>query len=125
MPLFQVKSQSQTCTLPDAAGDYAAAQRLAQYRLGRDAVYFPAFPATRYIPFAAVSKVMARHTSMPLTGCCGKALPMICVRLFYDGEFYQDFMFENLKEADRLLDAVQAARPELDIERPASVVKAI
>ena len=30
MPLFQVKSQSQTCTLPDAAGDYAAAQRLAQ-----------------------------------------------------------------------------------------------
>ena len=107
MPLFQVKSQSQTCTLPDAAGDYAAAQRLAQYRLGREAVYFPAFPGTRYIPFAAVSKVMARHTSMPLTGCCGKALPMICVRLFYDGEFYQDFMFENLKETDRLLDAVR------------------
>lgn len=125
MPLFQVKSQSQTCTLPDAAGDYAAAQRLAQYRLGRDAVYFPAFPATRYIPFAAVSKVMARHTSMPLTGCCGKALPMICVRLFYDGEFYQDFMFENLKETDRLLDAVQAARPELDVERLTSDVKAI
>lgn len=125
MPLFQVKSQSQTCTLPDAAGDYAAAQRLAQYRLGRDAVYFPAFPATRYIPFAAVSKVMARHTSMPLTGCCGKALPMICVRLFYDGEFYQDFMFENLKETDRLLDAVQAARPELDVERITSDVKAI
>ena len=125
MPLFQLKSQSQTCTLPDAAGDYAAAQRLAQYRLGRDAVYFPAFPATRYIPFAAVSKVMARHTSMPLTGCCGKALPMICVRLFYDGEFYQDFMFENLKETDRLLDAVQAARPELDVERLTSDVKAI
>ena len=125
MPLFQVKPQSQTCTLPDAAGDYAAAQRLAQYRLGRDAVYFPAFPATRYIPFAAVSKVMARHTSMPLTGCCGKALPMICVRLFYDGEFYQDFMFENLKETDRLLDAVQAARPELDVERLTSDVKAI
>ena len=125
MPLFQVKSQSQTCTLPDAAGDYAAAQRLAQYRLGRDAVYFPAFPATRYIPFAAVSKVMARHTSMPLTGCCGKALPMVCVRLFYDGEFYQDVMFENLKETDRLLDAVQAARPELDVERLTSDVKAI
>ena len=125
MPLFQVKSQSQTCTLPDAAGDYAAAQRLAQYRLGRDAVYFPAFPATRYIPFAAVSKVMARHTSMPLTGCCGKALPLICVRLFYDGEFYQDFTFENKKLADRLLDAVQAARPELPVERLAADVRAI
>ena len=50
---------------------------------------------------------------------------MICVRLFYDGEFYQDFMFENLKEADRLLDAVQAARPELDVERLTSDVKAI
>ena len=124
MPLFQLKSQSQSCTLPDAAEDHSASSRLAQYRLGREAVYFPAFPGTRYLPFGAVSKVMARNTSMPLTGCCGKALPMICVRLFYDGEFYQDFMFENLKEADRLLDAVQAARPELDIERPASVVKA-
>ena len=117
MPLFQVKSQSQTCTLPDAAGDYAAAQRLAQYRLGRDAVYFPAFPATRYIPFAAVSKVMARHTSMPLTGCCGKALPMICVRLFYDGEFYQDFMFETQKEADAVLDRIRSRRPELPVDR--------
>lgn len=117
MPLFQVKSQSQTCTLPDAAGDYAAAQRLAQYRLGRDAVYFPAFPATRYIPFAAVSKVMARHTSMPLTGCCGKALPMICVRLFYDGEFYQDFMFETQKEANAVLDRIRSRRPELPVDR--------
>ena len=125
MPLFQLKSQSQSCTLPDAAEDHSASSRLAQYRLGREAVYFPAFPGTRYLPFGAVSKVMARNTSMPLTGCCGKALPMICVRLFYDGEFYQDFMFENLKEANRLLDAVQAARPELDVERPASFVKAI
>lgn len=125
MPLFQLKSQSQTCTLPGAAEDYNASQRLAQYRLGRDAVYFPAFPGTRYVPFGAVSKVMARHTSMPLTGCCGKALPLICVRLFYDGEFYQDFTFENKKLADRLLDAVQAARPELPVERLASDVRAI
>ena len=124
MPLFQLKSQSQSCTLPDAAEDHSASSRLAQYRLGREAVYFPAFPGTRYLPFGAVSKVMARNTSMPLTGCCGKALPMICVRLFYDGEFYEDCMFENLNVAYRLLHAVQAARPELDIERPASVVKA-
>ena len=124
MPIFAMKSLSQSCSLENAAADYRTARRAGQYRVSGEAIYFPAFPGTRYLPFSAVSKVMARNTSMPLTGCCGKALPMICVRLFYDGEFYQDFMFENLKEADRLLDAVQAARPELDIERPASVVKA-
>ena len=117
MPLFQVKSQSQTCTLPDAAGDHSASSRLAQYRLGQKAVYFPAFPGTRYLPFSAVSKVMARNTSMPLTGCCGKALPMICVRLFYDGEFYQDFMFETQKEANAVLDRIRSRRPELPVDR--------
>ena len=125
MPIFAMKSLSQSCSLEHAAADYRTAKRAGQYRVSGEAIYFPAFPGTRYLPFSAVSKVMARNTSMPLTGCCGKALPMICVRLFYDGEFYQDFMFENLKETDRLLDAVQAARPELDVERLTSDVKAI
>ena len=125
MPLFQLKSLSQTCTLPNAAGDHSASQRLAQYRLGREAVYFPAFPGSRYVPFAAVSKVMARYTSMPLTGCCGKALPMICVRLFYDGEFYQDFMFDKLEDANTALDILHTARPDIPLERESAEWRAV
>ena len=125
MPIFAMKSLSQSCSLENAAADYRTARRAGQYRVSGEAIYFPAFPGTRYLPFAALSRARSKPVSMNVTGCCGATLPMVCLRAFYDGEFYQDFMFENLKEADRLLDAVQAARPELDIERPASVVKAI
>ena len=117
MPIFAMKSLSQSCSLEHAAADYRTAKRAGQYRVSGEAIYFPAFPGTRYLPFGAVSKVMARNTSMPLTGCCGKALPMICVRLFYDGEFYQDFMFETQKEADAVLDRIRSRRPELPVDR--------
>ena len=125
MPLFELKSLSQTCVLENATDDYRSARKVGQFRIGEKAAYLPGFPGTRYVPYDAVSHAWTKKTSITVKGCCGKALPMICVRLFYDGEFYQDFMFENRKEADQLLDAVQAARPELDVERLTSDVKAI
>ena len=125
MPIFAMKSLSQSCSLENAAAAYRTARRAGQYRVSGEAIYFPAFPGTRYLPFAALSRARSKPVSMNVTGCCGATLPMVCLRAFYDGEFYQDFMFENLKEADRLLDAVQAARPELDVERLTSDVKAI
>ena len=117
MPLFEIKSLSQTTVLEDAAADYRAARRAEQYRLSDRAIYLQAFPGTRYGPFAAVDRAISRNTSMPLTGCCGKALPMVRLRLFYDGEFYQDFLLEKLSSADRVLDALEAVRPEARIER--------
>lgn len=118
MPLFHLKSQSQRCALEHPDEDYRAARRSAQYRIGAEAIYFPAFPGTRYLPYQAVSKALTRNTSLPLTGCCGKALPMTRLRLYYDGgEVYQDFMFEKLDEANRALDALLAACPEVPAER--------
>ena len=115
MPLFQLKSQSQSCTLPDAAEDHSASSRLAQYRLGREAVYFPAFPGTRYLPFDAVSKVMARHTSMPLTGCCGKELPVIKLVLRWEGGEEQQ-VIDPPKHTDTLLNQILAARPDVKLD---------
>ena len=42
---------------------------------------------------------------------------MVRVRLFYEGEFYQEFLFEKQKQADVLLDAVAAARPDVPVVR--------
>ena len=43
---------------------------------------------------------------------------MTRLRLYYDGgEFYQDFMFEKLPAANKVLDGIAALRPELPIER--------
>ena len=117
MPLFQMKSQSARCCLEEAESDYRSARRVAQYRVGAKAAYFPAFPGTKYLPYAAVDQVISKNSALSVTGCCGKQLPVVRVRLFYDGEFYQEFMFEKQKQADALLDAVAAARPEVPLVR--------
>ncbi|MEY8385701.1 hypothetical protein AALC17_00210 [Oscillospiraceae bacterium 38-13] len=105
------------CPLADPAGDYKASLRAEQYRVSGQAIYFPAFPGTKYLSFQALTRALSRNTSLPLTGCCGKALPMTRLRLYYEGEAYQDFMFEKLSTANEVLDRIAALRPDLPIER--------
>ena len=118
MAIFTPKPLAQSHPLEDPAGDYKTARRAEQYRVSGQAIYFPAFPGTQYLSFASLSRALTRNTSLPLTGCCGKALPITRLRLYYDGgEFYQDFTFEKLAGANEVLDTVAAARPELPLER--------
>lgn len=117
MPIFPMKSQSQHVSMENAAKDLQSARRAGQYRVGREAVYFPAFPGTKYLPFAALSRAWTKNTAIAVTGCCGKQLPMVRLRAFYDGEFYQDFLFERQAEADTVLDAIRASRPDIPLER--------
>lgn len=116
MALFALKSLSKTCALEDAAAGYKASRRVEQFRLGDEAVYFPAFPGNQYLPFAALTQVKTRNTAISVTGTCGKQLPMVCVRLSYDGEFYKDFLFEKKKNADLVVEAIAAKRPELPMD---------
>lgn len=117
MTLFEIKSLSRTTVLKDPRGDYKAARRVEQYRFSAQAVYFPAFPGTRYVPFGAVTKAVCRNSGMPVKGCCGKELPVTRLRLTYDGEFHQDFLFEKPENALRVLDALQALCPETPVDR--------
>ena len=117
MALFELRSMSEKHTLEHAAEDYRAAKRVAQYRVGAQAAYFPVFPGNRYVPFAAVTKAFSRNSSLPVKGTCGKAIPVVKVRLFYDGEFYQEFLVERHEQANLILDALATARPDVPIER--------
>ena len=125
MPLFKVKSLSREL-LP--AGCRCRSPRRPPGRAvpgGEQAVYLPGFPGTRYIPYDAVSRAWTKKTSVTVAGGCGKALPMIRLRMFYDGETYQDFLFEKLEEADAVLDALAAARPEIPLERETALGRTI
>ena len=117
MALFELKSMSQSVTIENAAEDYRNATKVAQYRVGAQAAYFPAFPGNRYIPFDAATRAISKNSSLPLKGCCGKAIPVVKVRIFYDGEFYQEFVLEELKQADAILDRLASARPDIPMER--------
>ena len=120
MALFALKSLSKSCGLENADAGYKASRRVEQFRLGEKAIYFPAFPGNQYLPFEALTHVKSKNTAISVTGTCGKQLPMVCVRLFYDGEFYKDFLFEKKKNADLVLDTIAANRPELPMDRDTS-----
>lgn len=117
MPLFEIKSLSQEQALENVREDYRASKRVEQFRFSDQAVYFPAFPGDRYLPFAALHHVLSKNTAISVKGTCGKQLPMVRLRLSYDGEFYKDLMFEHQKNVDRVLETIAAARPELTIVR--------
>ncbi len=118
MAVFTPKPLAKSCPLEDPAEDQKTARRVEQYRFSSRAIYFPAFPGSQYLSFASLTRALTRNTSLPLTGCCGKALPVTRLRLYYDGgEFYQDFTFEKLANANMVLDAIAAARPDLSVER--------
>ena len=120
-----MKSLSQTCVLENATDDYRSARKVGQFRMGEKAAYLPGFPGTRYVPYDAVSHAWTKKTSITVKGCCGKALPMIRLRMYYDGEFYQDFRFDKLEDADAVLDGLQAARPELILERATEMPRTV
>ena len=118
MPLFEVKSLSQEHTLENVKEDRRASRRAEQFRFSDKAVYFPAFPGDQYLPYTALTHVLSKNTAISVKGTCGKQLPMVRLRLYYDGgEFYKDFMFEYQKGVDKVLDAIRAFDPDLPIVR--------
>ena len=117
MPLFKLKSLARDCAMENPEEDYRTSRRAEQFRFSAEAIYFPAFPGTQYLPYAALSHVLSKNTAISVTGTCGKQLPMVRLRLHYDGEFYKDFLFEKQKSVDRVLEAIRARRPELTVDR--------
>lgn len=119
MPLFELKSIAKNVVLEDAKDDYRASKRAEQFRVGPKAIYFPAFPGTQYLPFAALSRVKSKNTAVSVAGTCGKQIPMVCLRLFYD-DSYKDFMLEKTKTVDAILQAIASCCPELEIDKDES-----
>ena len=118
MPLFALKSIVIDCELEDAAADYKTSKRAEQFRFSQEAVYFPGFPGTQYLPYVSLSRVLSKNTAISVCGTCGKQLPMVRVRMYYDGgASYKDFLFEKQKNADKILDAVRSRCPELPVDR--------
>jgi len=119
MPLFELKSIAEKIELENAKEDYRASKRAEQSRVGEKAIYFPAFPGTQYLPFEALSAVKSKNTAITVAGTCGKQLPMVCLRLYYDG-IHKDFMFEKTKSVEAVLEKIEACCPGLEIDRDES-----
>lgn len=115
MPLLEPRPVCPGCEVEQVRQDYQQARRAGQHRAGRQAVYFPGFPATQYLPYAAVTGAVVRNSALPTTGCCGKELPVIKLILRW-AEGQQELVIDPPKHADTILDALRAARPDLAVE---------
>lgn len=119
MPLFELKSIAANSVLENANEDYRASKRVEQFRCGAGAIYFPAFPGTQYLPYKALTRVKSKNTAVSVAGTCGKQLPMVCLRLYYDDTF-KDFMLEKKKSEELILAAIESCCPQLEIDRDSS-----
>jgi hypothetical protein len=108
-----IKSLCPSVTLEDPKEDYRTAIRVEQYRVSRQAIYFAAFPGTKYLPFRAVRQAWSQPSSISVTGCCGKQLPVVVMRVKYEGGFYQNITFEKQKAADQVLAMMKDCCPEV------------
>ena len=119
MPIFELKSIAPNTVLENANEDYRASKRVEQFRCGAVAIYFPAFPGTQYLPYSALTKVKSKNTAVSVAGTCGKQLPMVCLRLFYE-DTYKDFMLEKKKSEEIIIAAIEVCCPGLEIDRDMS-----
>ena len=98
----------------DLKADYQAAAKFGTFRIGKEALYFPAFPAgAKYIPLTELDGAWVRSSSMSPKGCCGGQIPVFVLHVRYGKEFYQNLTFEKEQEANRALDLLKAYRPDL------------
>ena len=102
--------------LSDPREDYRTSIRIEQYRFSNQAVYIAAFPGAKYIPFSAVRQAWIQDSLLPVTGTCGKALPVTIMRVRYSGKYYQTFTFEKRINAQKALDMIRSGAPNAVFE---------
>lgn len=108
-----MRSVCEKITVEDPREDYRNGYRAEQYRVGKQAIYIAAFPGNKYLPFAAIRQAWTQDSSINVIGTCGKSLPVVVLRVRYEGNFYHTFTFEKQKTADRVLESITAGNPEV------------
>lgn len=111
-----MRSICEAFPVTDPKGDYAAAAKVGRYRFGGQAVYFPGFPSTQYLPLAALCRAWVQKSAIAAKGCCGAQLPVYLLRVCYEGGGCQNFTFDRPTEADRALELLAKRRPDLPLE---------
>lgn len=94
-------------TLDDPKADYSSSLRIEQYRFSGHAAWFAAWPSAKYLPFSAVRQAWIQDSLLPLTGTCGKAIPVTVMRIRYKGNYYQTLTFEKRVNAQKAMDILQ------------------
>lgn len=120
--MSRYKSMISDLTIDDPGADRSNGQRIGRYHIGEKAIYVPSFPFDRYIPFEAIKRAWSQSSQLPVTGCCGKGVPVVVVCVMYDsGEAElraERYTLDSQDEADMLLERLRQGVENLVMESP-------
>lgn len=113
---MKLQSICPSVILENVQSDYKASARVEQYRVGKQAIYFPYLLSVKYLPFQAVRQAWIQPSSLRLTGSCGRELPIVALRMRCEGDFYQNLTFEKQRNAQRVLSLLAECCPKVSLE---------
>ena len=96
--------------------DYKSALRVEQYRVSPQAIYFGPFFSVQYLPFQSVRRAWVQDSTLSLTGCCGRQLPVTVLRVQYGEHSHEHFVFQRESSALRVLSMIAQCRPDIPLE---------
>lgn len=98
--------------IPDAKSDAKDALSFGSFRVSGKAVYVS---NREYLPLAAVQKARLYSSQLNSHGCCGLALPVWYVLLYYGEESPLKLMAETKEKAETALNKILAHNPAITI----------
>ena len=98
----------------DVKADYREAVKFGTFRIGKEALYLPAFPTgAEYLPLAALDSAWIQKSTISPKGCCGGQFPVFVLRVRYGNELYQNLTLDKEQDANRALSLIKERRPDL------------
>ena len=105
--MFKPNSLIAGAEIGDPSGDFRAAQKIEQYRVGKEAIYLPAGLRWNYIPFSAIRSVGEAHRTVSAGHCVTVEMKMPALSL----ETSAGPMTLNLEKPESLQKMLDAVGP--------------
>lgn len=87
--------------------DYAKAEKIGRYRVGKRAFYFPAFTSAAYVPYEDITEVKAGKMAYSAHTCSGSGSTKLDIVTLRAGGRIRNFQCDSEKNAERLARALK------------------
>ena len=101
--------------IPDAKTDAKDALSFGTFRISGKAVYIG---SREYLPLDCVEKARLYASQLNSQGCCGLALPVWYVLLYYGAERPLKAVCETKEKAEQALGKILAHNPAIEVMEP-------
>ena len=98
--------------LADERADRRTSESVEKYKVSQNAVYFEG----QYLPASQIRSLRVQPSVYRPQTCCGRGVPVLKIKVEYGAEKPLILMVEREKNADRIVKALTAANPAIEIE---------